>query len=279
MNDIYTAKKHIFVVSNEPRSLAEIKMELTDSFDVSIAANGATVLAASEKYEIDAVVIHIGVSRENAFYVFNDIFKAVKNKGVPILFLAERDNVDDEKDAFSLGAADYAVRKRDGVSALVSRIALRILAGENERQVLSDEGGSPSLAAVPEALPDDKTILVVDDVALNRDLIEGMLFEIEGLSLDFAGNGEDAVQKYSQTPNRFSLILMDVQMPVMDGIDATRTIRGLPLENAREIPIIALTAGVEEDDVASYFDAGMNNFLEKPMDYNLLVNMVSKYVS
>ena len=277
MSSIFSEKKHILVISNEPRMLAELKMELIASFEVSIAATCATALAAMDKHHIEAAVIHIGEDRENAFSVYSDISASANNKGVPVLFLAEKDNVDDEARAFLAGAVDYAVIKRNGAEALINRISLRILAGENERHVNSAACEPLSSAADPETVLADKTILVVDDVELNRDLIEGMLFEIDSLTLDFAGDGKEALEKYTDAPDRYALILMDVQMPVMSGIDATRAIRSLDFDNARDIPIIALTAGVEEEDIASYLEAGMNDFLKKPMDYSLLLNMVSKY--
>ena len=279
MSSIFSEKKHILVISNEPHVLAELKMELIASFDVSIAATSATALAALEKHYIEATVIHIGENRETAFSVFSDISASANSNSVPVLFLAEKDNVDDETRALLAGAVDYAVRRRGGADALINRVSLRILAGENERRVNSDACEPLSLAADPETILADKTILVVDDVELNRDLIEGMLSEIDNLTLDFAGDGKEALEKYSDAPDRYALILMDVQMPVMNGIDATKAIRSLTFDNAREIPIIALTAGVEEEDIASYLEAGMNDFLKKPMDYSLLLSMVSKYCS
>ena len=277
MSDKHIEKKHILVVSNEPRVLAELKMELMDSFDVSIAANSATVLTALDKYDIKAIVNHIGESRENAFSIIADTSESARKKCVPILLLAETDNTDVENDAFLAGAADYAVRRQGGSSAFIRRINNRIHDGENERIILNGDCGLQPSSFDREAMLAGKTILIVDDVELNRALIEGMLCEIGGLTLDFAEDGEEAVRKYTEAPGRYALILMDVQMPVMDGIGATIAIRGLAFGNAREIPIIALTAGVEEEDIASYLEAGMNDFLKKPMDYNLLLNMVTKY--
>ena len=277
MSNISIEKKHILVAGNEPQNLAELKMELVDSFDISIAATGSTALMALENYNIEAAVIHVGENRENSFSMFAEISEPVNSKHIPVLFLTENDSANDEADAFAAGAVDYTVRKPSGANALISRINLRILAGENERRIARDAYRLPATATGAEAVLVDKIILVVDDIELNRELIEGMLFEIDGLALDFAGDGKEAVRKFSEAPDRYSLILMDVQMPVMDGIDATRAIRNVAYKNAREIPIIALTADVEEADVASYLAAGMNDFLKKPMDFSLLLNMVSKY--
>ena len=277
MSKVYTEKKHVLVVSIEPLVLAEIKKELIDSFDVNIAATSATALAALEKYETAAIVIYIGENRDSAFAVFADISETAKAGNIPIMFLSLKGDYQDEADAFAAGAVDYTVRRIGDVSALVSRINLRISASENEKRLTSCEIEAPDAAVSPETILSDKTILVVDDVELNRDLIEGMLYGIEGLTLDFAGDGEEAVEKYKRAPDRYALILMDVQMPVMNGTDATMAIRNLSFENSREIPIIALTAGVEEEEITSYLEAGMNDYIKKPMDYDQLISMVSRY--
>ena len=277
MSNVYIEKKHILVVSVEPLVLAEIKKELIDSFDVNIAATSATALAALEKFETAAIVIYIGEDRDSAFSVFNDISEAAKADNIPIMFLALKGDYRDEADVFAAGAVDYTVRRRGDLSALISRITLRIRASENEKRMMSCEIETQNDAASPETILSDKTILVVDDVELNRDLIEGMLYGIEGLTLDFAGDGEEAVEKYKSAPDRYALILMDVQMPIMNGTEATTAIRSLAFENSREIPIIALTAGVEEEDIALYLEAGMNDYIVKPMDYDQLLRMVSRY--
>ena len=278
MNDAPEDRKHILIVSAEPLVLAEIKMELIDAFHVSIAATSATALSALDKYKISAIIIYIGGDRDSAFTVFSDISAYVKNEGIPVLFLAENGNNNDETEAFSAGAVDYAVRRSGRHDAFVHRVNLRIYASDILRRVQRGEPEQEAPQAVtPETVLADKTILVVDDVELNRDLIEGMLCGISGLTLEFAGDGDEAVQKYMDAPDRYSLILMDVQMPVMNGTDATKAIRVSGHKNARDIPIIALTAGTEERDIAAYLASGMSDYLKKPMDYDLLLNTVSKY--
>ena len=277
MSGIYFEKKHVLIVSGEPRVLAEIKMELMEHFDISIAAAGDTALAALEMFNIAAVVIYIGDNREKAFSVLVGIFEFITGKKIPIIFLAEKGNEDDETAAFMLGAADYAVRRQGALNAFISRIELRIKAGEYERQLLSNENFSPSSTLTPEVVLNHKTILVADDIALNRDIVAGMLSEIEGLTLEFAADGKETVDKFSENPSRYSLILMDIQMPVMNGLDATRAIRGLPCENARAIPIVALTASAEEDEIKICFEAGMNDYIEKPMAYDKLLGVIAEH--
>ena len=280
MNDAFNEKKHILVISGEPRILAELKMGLLDVFDVGIVSAASSASAALETYETAAVIIHVSKGhdgRELALSVFKGIAEHAKHNFIPVLLLAEEDNAADEHSALAAGAADYAVRRAGGSDALIKRINLRIRSSENERRILSESGEKQRPAFDPQTVLSNKTILVVDDVELNRIMIEGMLSGISDLTVDFAEDGEDAVKKYEQAPTRYSLILMDVQMPVMNGTEATAIIRNLPFENARDIPIIALTAGVEEEETASYLKAGMTDFLKKPMDYGEFLKMAVKY--
>jgi CheY-like chemotaxis protein len=271
-------KKHILLISGDPRVLAEIKMELMGSFDISISASSDTAIAALDAYEISAVVICIGESRENAFAVFECIFEVVKNHHIPIIFLAEKGNDDDESAAFEMGAADYSARRHGTTKALISRIKLRISASELQGRMLSEEEVL-SHDSISEAALAGKTILVADDININREIVAAMLSHIEGLAIDFAENGREAVEMFGKGPELYSLILMDVQMPEMDGLEATKTIRRYDHANARKVPILAMTAGISDDEISQCLGAGMDEVLEKPMVYGELLAAAEKYCS
>jgi CheY-like chemotaxis protein len=106
-------------------------------------------------------------------------------------------------------------------------------------------------------------LLVVDDSAMNRDLVERAL-HLEGATATLAADGQQAVQLLQTRPERFDAVLMDVQMPVMDGLAATRMIRGQL--GMLDLPIIAFTAGVRDDQQAAARAAGADDVLAKPMD-------------
>jgi len=264
-------KKHILIISEEPRVLAELKSELTDHFDISITATSTAALAAMEIYEMSAIVIYIYENRKMAFSIFTEIFGFAKSKNIPITFLTERGNDDDENTAFAMGAVDYSAKRPGTADALINRIKLRINSSENEKKLISSNEGLSSGENAPEMVLVNKTILVADDVELNRDIIKTVLSGIEGLTVEFASNGKEAVDKFSKAPNLYSLILMDVQMPVMDGLEATRAIRRLSCENAREIPIIAVTASADEKEIELCLRAGMNDILVKPVSYENII--------
>ncbi|MCL2480181.1 MAG: response regulator [Spirochaetaceae bacterium] len=278
MSNLHIKKKHILLISGDPRTLAEIKMELMDHFDISISAASETALDALEMYEVSAVLIYIGESREKAFSVFTSIFESIKNKNIPIIFLAEKGSDVDESTAFAMGAVDYSARRHGTTNALISRINLRISASEYERRALNEEETTLSRDGVPEAVLIGKTILIVDDLDINREIVASMLSGIEDLTFVFAENGKEAVEKFASDPNLYAFILMDVQMPEMDGLAATKAIRHLDdCKNAREIPIIAMTAGVSEDEIALCLEAGMDDYLEKPMAYDKLLAVAAEH--
>ena len=94
-----------------------------------------------------------------------------------------------------------------------------------------------------------------------------------------AENGQEAVELFDRSePAYYDLILMDIQMPVMNGLEATRTIRGLNRVDAGSIPIIAMTANAFAEDVQNSLDAGMNAHISKPMDRNRVCSCIQQFV-
>jgi len=120
-------------------------------------------------------------------------------------------------------------------------------------------------------------ILIAEDVDINREIIEAILDETE-ISIDFALNGLEVVSMFKESPDKYSLILMDIQMPEMDGFDATKAIRALDLEKAKTIPIVAMTANVFKEDIEKCLSVGMNDHLGKPVDINELIKVLKHYL-
>ena len=271
-------KKHVLVISGDPLVLAEIKAELMPYFCVSMSAASSSAQNALEAYPIAAVVICIGSNSSVAFSDFQDIFEIAKSNHVPIMFIAEQGNDDDETKAFEIGAVDYSARRRGTVEALANRIRLRINASEHERILMTGENypSPPDEVTAEESLA-GKTFLLVDDVTINRELIKAMLSEIDGLAIEEAANGLEALNMFSKAPEKYSLILMDIQMPEMDGLEATVLIRSLNNEYGKKVPIIALTAATLESEIKMCMEAGMNDFIAKPMSYNELIVMVVEH--
>lgn len=132
--------------------------------------------------------------------------------------------------------------------------------------------------ALGRALPQGARILLVDDNALNREIALEML-SVYGLTVETAENGALAVQKFAEhEAGYYQAILMDIQMPVLDGYAATQRIRGLARADSRQIPIIAMTADAFAEDIQRAKEAGMDAHVAKPVDFEQLYLLLQKLI-
>ncbi len=123
-----------------------------------------------------------------------------------------------------------------------------------------------------------RRILLVEDNELNME-IASFIFEQEGVEVVKAWNGQEAVDAFaSAAPGTYDAIFMDIMMPVMNGLDASRHIRRLDREDALQIPIFAMTANAFLDDIEQSFAAGMNEHLTKPLDVEKVIDTLKRYV-
>ena len=123
-----------------------------------------------------------------------------------------------------------------------------------------------------------KTILLADDVEINREIIIMMLDDL-GIKVDCACNGLEAVDMYTKNPMRYSMIIMDINMPEMDGMEATRQIREFEFDLGVHIPIIAATANILTHEVEKYLEHGMTDHIGKPIEMDLLQRKIKQYLS
>ena len=122
-------------------------------------------------------------------------------------------------------------------------------------------------------------ILLVDDIELNRMLAETILEE-SGFSVETVSDGVEAVEVFiKHPPGYYDLVLMDIQMPIMNGYEATRAIRALDRPDAKVLPIIALSANSRDEDKRMSMESGMNYHIAKPFDVVQLVASVNKYIA
>jgi signal transduction histidine kinase/DNA-binding NarL/FixJ family response regulator/PAS domain-containing protein len=184
--------------------------------------------------------------------------------------------------------------------------------------VLAERGTQKKMADIitdTEKIPQDinglfagRSILLVEDVEINREIVQA-LFEPTQLGIDCAENGIEAVKMFTEAPRKYSLIFMDVQMPEMDGYEATRRIRALEKElrssssalefpkeqvatslefpketpkllseRPKSVPIIAMTANVFREDIEKCLEAGMNSHIGKPLDFNEVLEKLRFYL-
>jgi len=123
-----------------------------------------------------------------------------------------------------------------------------------------------------------KRILLVEDNELNREIAEEILTET-GFVVETAPDGTDAVAMMTKAEeNYYDAILMDIQMPIMDGYEATRTIRALPRKDVATLPIIAMTANAMDEDKEAALKNGMNDHIAKPINVDIFINILCKYL-
>jgi signal transduction histidine kinase/CheY-like chemotaxis protein len=142
--------------------------------------------------------------------------------------------------------------------------------GVNKQQ--TEESQSAEIAGIYAG----RHILLAEDVEINREIVKTLL-EPTKLEIDCAENGAEAVRMFIANPQKYDMIFMDIQMPEMDGYDATRHIRALDIPQAKTIPIIAMTANVFREDVEKCLEAGMNSHVSKPIDFHEVMNRLNLY--
>ncbi len=145
----------------------------------------------------------------------------------------------------------------------------------------AETGGTEMETALPVPIPDfnGRNILLAEDNELNQEIARTIL-EMHGFTVTCAANGREAVDLFcSGDPGRFDAILMDIRMPVMDGLEATRLIRTSGRADARAIPIIALSANAFDEDSKKSMASGMNGHLSKPIEVDKLLQVLKKYIA
>ena len=191
-------------------------------------------------------------------------------------------SLNDDTPIIILTAYDWSDIEVEAKAAGVTAFCSKPMFMSDLRETLMSALGQKQTDAEQELLPEenadfkDKHILLVEDNELNREIAQEILREY-GFRVDTAENGAVAVEKVSAAaPGSYDLILMDVQMPVMDGYTATRTIRALDDPARAKVPILAMTANAFDEDRRNALESGMNGFLSKPIVIGDLVQELHK---
>jgi len=147
-------------------------------------------------------------------------------------------------------------------------------ADDNKEGIAGAFASTEGIAEYPDF--SEKTIMLVDDVEINREIVIALL-EPTGVKIICAENGKDAVEKLHVEIGNLDLVFMDVQMPVMDGYEATISIRSSGREDYNEIPIVAMTANVFREDVQRCLASGMNDHVGKPVSVEEIIEKIIKW--
>jgi len=194
--------------------------------------------------------------------------RSVDDEESPIIILTAYDWTDIEEEAKEAGVTAFCAKP-----LFMSDLKSALLAANNmEIKTESDE-------AVWQANDfSGKRVLLVEDIEMNREIAEVILTE-SGFEVESAPDGTDAVDMVKKSPeNYYDVVLMDVQMPIMNGYEATRTIRSLPREDVKTLPIIAMTANALEEDKAAALKSGMDDHIAKPLDIELFMDVLKKHL-
>jgi CheY-like chemotaxis protein/HPt (histidine-containing phosphotransfer) domain-containing protein len=160
---------------------------------------------------------------------------------------------------------EIKIESKKGVGTSVS-FSITFVKGTSEQITVKE---APAISV---EILRDKRILVTDDNEMNR-LVASTILEEYGVIVDEAVNGQEAVEKIKN--NVYDIVLMDIQMPVMDGVEATQEIRK---NFSKTLPIIALTAFAIKGDNEKFINAGMDDYLSKPFEENQLLQIVCRWV-
>lgn len=188
----------------------------------------------------------------------------------PILILTSYDWSEVETEARQVGINAF-MSKPFFVSTFMQTVKSIVCAEEEIKSVSQDE---PEISVMK-----DRLFLVAEDNELNAEILTEML-DMDGAKCELAVNGKEAFDMFVKSPKGYyDMILMDVQMPVMNGYDATKAIRASSHPDAKSIPITAMTANTFAEDVQNAMNSGMNGHLAKPVDMNAVRELVGKLLS
>ena len=227
-------------------------------------------VAVQEADEYGVYVIDWMMPDMNGIETVRQIRRQIGNESVPIIVLTAYDWVDIEAEARAAGVTAF-------VSKPIFMSELREVLSEPFRAA-DDEGETEAEAAAPAA--DDVAgtkVLLVEDNVMNQEIAEAILTE-HGILVDVVDDGDVAVKVVAQSPaGTYDLVLMDIQMPRMNGYEATRAIRALEDPELANIPIIAMTANAFEEDKALAKKAGMDGYITKPIDIDKTIEAIHNY--
>ncbi len=258
----------ILVVNDDERACDNIRVLMKDkgvTVDTAAGTEQAVGLFRGEEESYEVLMIDWSVAEAEGIERVKAMQEVLPER-MPILFLAECDAAGVEE-ALSLKNAKV-LSKPFFVSAFLEKV-MEIRA-EQKEEYTEDIPESNSLEGL--------RFLAAEDNDINAEILKEIL-SIEGAQCEIVENGKLAVERFElAAEEEFDAILMDVQMPVMNGYDATRAIRALGRKDAGEIPIIAMTANAFVEDEKEALEAGMNVHLTKPIDVELLRKVLYQYV-
>jgi CheY-like chemotaxis protein len=270
-DDVNLSNVRILVVDDDPEILS-YSLDIMHGFGLSCdtASGWEEALALVEK--------------NGQYHIYFVDWKMPGMDGIGLAHeLKARQAVGTNSVVIMISAAEWCTvaeeAKRAGVDKFLSKPLFPSAIAEiiNECLGIDKRQAEKSHAANVAGIFAGRRVLLAEDVEINREIVLSLL-EPTRLAIDCAENGEEAVRKFREAPDSYDMIFMDVQMPQVDGYDATRRIRALDAEAAKKIPIVAMTANVFREDIERCLEAGMNSHVGKPLDFNEVLEKLNMYL-
>ncbi len=267
---------HIMVVDDEEDICNSIIRTMEDTgiwMEYALSGESAiqkTVAAYREEKGFDLVLLDWKMPGMDGIETARQIRKAIP-KNIPILILTSYDWSEIESEAIDAGIDGFLPKPffLSNFKEVITSINEKGAEAEKKK-----DDGKQELGNVFEG----RSFLIAEDNELNAEILMELL-DGEGAQCERAENGKEALEMFEQCePGRYDMILMDIQMPVMDGYEATRRIRACGHPQAQEIPIVAMTANAFAEDVKNAIDSGMNVHIAKPIDMERLKDAVRKFI-
>lgn len=260
----------VLVVDDEEDVCKDIKELMADTgVDIEYRLNGmdavkAVTQSVKDKKDFHIVLLDWKMPEMDGLETARRIREKV-GRDLPIMVLTSYSFEDIEEEAREAGI-DMFLSKPFFVSNF--RRAVMKIKNDGTEADIEPQNENVSIAGLK--------VLAAEDNEINAEILTELL-EIEDVKCDIASDGKEALEKFENSkPGQYDIIFMDVQMPVMNGYEATRAIRACKHKDAKRIPIIAMTANAFDDDVKAALDAGMNAHLAKPIDMDKLKQIISK---
>ena len=258
----------IFVVDDDP-SIRELFGAVSNNLGVScvVASNAEeAVRALANGDDFDVFFIDWKLPGMNGIELSKRIREKTAENSIVILF----------------SSTDWSVIEDDAKAAQVDKFLPKPLFPSAIADIINECLGEEKKHEHYETLAEDVdlsgySILLAEDVEINREIVIALL-EPTNLHIECACNGAQAVQMFTENPDKYDMIFMDVQMPELDGYDATREIRSLDAPKAKNIPIVAMTANVFREDIERCINSCMNDHIGKPLNLEDVLMQLRKYL-
>ena len=265
--------KRVLVADDHPGTRKIIEQMLAVAGMDTVGIDGGrkvlpTLMAADVPFDVG--LIDLDMPDQNGYAVAEQ----VRKEGLTLTLIALSSAL--ERDAAKCEAAGF-----DGFQAkpvrrerLMQMIGRLLGEGSKDMTIPETQRKMHTQYSVREAMKHSVSILLAEDNLVNQKLAVMMLGKA-GYQVEVAGNGKEAVDKYHAAPEKFDMIFMDVQMPEMDGKEATQTLRKL---GHSQVPIVAMTAHAMKGDREMCIEAGMNDYVTKPINRERVFDIITKYV-